>query len=344
MDEVCHLDSSEGRTNDRHPARPTTSRAAFERAVLEGLGLRARALSSLWFYDDTGSRLFRQIMALSTYYPTRAEREILERWSPDIIQRSSRERLLVVDLGAGDASKTRYLLEAARVAGLDATYAPIDVSAGALAGAEASLATVMPGQRVTSVVGDYATGLAELAAREPATPRLVLMLGSNIGNLEHDAADQLLARIAAGLGPNDLLLVGYDLMKDPQRLRAAYDDPEGITAAFNLNLLTRMNRELGGDFDLRHFRHVATLDPERPAMESWIVSTRKQTVTVAGRSFELDAWEPIHTEISCKYGDAHFARFARAAGLTEEARYHDERRDFVDVLYRPAAADRARRG
>jgi len=341
VEESCHLESSGERGKSRLAPRATTSPSAFERHVIEGLGRDERALSSLWFYDDRGSRLFREIMALPSYYPTNAEREILARYSPDIIQRSCTERLLIVDLGAGDASKTRLLLGAASDGGVDATYAPIDVSEGALADAEASLATLMPGQRVTSVVGEYGSGLAELAAREPNTPRLVLMLGSNIGNLEHEAAGQLLASIAAGLGPSDLLLVGYDLMKDPQRLRAAYDDPQGVTAAFNLNLLTRINRELEGDFDLRKFRHVATLDLARPAMESWIVSTTRQTVHVAGRAFELDAWEAIHTEISCKYGDAHFARFARAAGLTEVARFHDERRDFVDVLYRPSGAGRA---
>jgi L-histidine N-alpha-methyltransferase len=343
VDEGCHLETScekgSGRAVRRLQPRSgeATSHAAFERHVIDGLAASSRALSSLWFYDDHGSHLFREIMALPSYYPTAAEREILERHAPEMVRRCCTERLLVVDLGAGDASKTRPLLEAARDGGVDATYAPIDVSAGALESAEASLAAIMPGQRVMPVVGDYASGLAELMEREPETPRLVLLLGSNVGNLEHDQADELLASIAGGLGPNDRFLVGYDLMKDPQRLRAAYDDPEGVTAAFNLNLLTRINRELGGDFDLRHFRHVATLDPKRPAMESWIVSTRAQTVSVAGRSFQLDAWEAIHTEISCKYGEAHFSRFARAAGLVEEARFYDERRDFVDVLYRATA-------
>jgi len=313
-----------------------TSRSAFERHVVSGLARHPRALSSLWFYDDRGSALFREIMALPGYYPTRAEREILERHASAIIRSSCTERLLVVDLGAGDASKTRYLLDAAREAGVDATYAPIDVSEGALVTAQASIDAVLPGQRVLPVVGDYASGLAELAVREPATPRLVLLLGSNIGNLEHDAASALLASIVRGLGPRDRLLVGYDLMKDPRRLRAAYDDPEGVTAAFNLNLLARINRELGADFDLEGFRHVATLDLRRPAMESWIVSTKRQVVRVAGHDFELDAWEPIHTEISCKYGDEHLERFASEARLVEVERYFDERRDFVDVLYRPA--------
>lgn len=314
-------------------------RAEFGRHVLAGLGARPRALSSMWLYDDEGSRLFRRIMTLPGYYPTAAERSILAESSDSILRAIDAPSLVVVDLGAGDASKTRLLLEAARREGVETVYAPIDVSEGALASARDALAASMPDQAVEPVCGDYVGGLAKLDVRVGASGslaahRLVLLLGSNLGNLEHEAAAQLLLSIRTALRSGDHLLVGYDLMKDPQRLLAAYDDDEGVTAAFNLNLLARINRELGGDFDLRRWRHLATFDPRRPAMESWLVSTDRQTVRVLGKSFELGAWEAIHTEISCKYREHHLELFARVAGLTEVGRWMDGRRDFADVLYR----------
>jgi dimethylhistidine N-methyltransferase len=276
-------------------------------------------------------------MELPGYYPTRVERSILEAHARAMIEAVSATEILVIDLGAGDASKTTLLLRAARDVGLAATYAPIDVSSGALASARAAVERSLPGQAVLPICDDYLSGLARLATKQPGVPRLALLLGSNVGNLEHDAASQLLRTLASVLEPADHLLVGFDRMKDPRRLRGAYDDDEGVTAAFNLNLLRRINRELGADFDLGAFRHIATFDPSRPAMVSWLLSTKRQDVHVLGRTFELDAWEAIHTEISCKYREEHLERFSGEAGLAEVARWTDDAGDFTDVLYRLAS-------
>ena len=333
----------DGATSRRGAESERTGRVEPEghllgRHVLAALAGRPRALSSMWLYDDEGSRLFRRIMALPGYYPSTAERSILEEHAGAILRAVDAPHLVIADLGAGDASKTLLLLRAAADEGVETIYAPIDVSDGALDSARDAVGVALPEQRMAPVRADYVRGVGRLDAVLPAggprAHRLVLMLGSNIGNLEHEAAEQLLRGIRSSLRAGDHLLIGFDVMKDPARLRAAYDDPEGVTAAFNLNLLARINRELGGDFDLTRWRHLATFDPRRPAMESWLLSTDRQTVRVLGKSFEFQAWETIHTEISCKYRDAHLEAFARAAGLVEVGRWTDPRRDFVDVLYR----------
>jgi uncharacterized SAM-dependent methyltransferase len=162
----------------------------------------------------------------------------------------------------------------------------------------------------------------------------VLFLGSSIGNLEHPAARALLRDLRSGLRPGDHVLVGFDLVKPLPLLRRAYDDPQGVTGAFNLNLLARLNRELGARFDLSAFRHVATWDPSRPAMESWLESTRTQAVRIGRSLLRFEAGERIQTEISCKYRDAQITGFAAAAGFTEVGRFADAKRWFVDALWR----------
>jgi uncharacterized SAM-dependent methyltransferase len=195
------------------------------------------------------------------------------------------------------------------------------------------MATAFPRLRVAPVEAEYFDGLRALDRRS-AGALLVLFLGSNIGNLERREAVEFLRLLRGTLRPGDHVLVGFDLLKDVSILRAAYDDEEGVTAAFNLNLLARVNRELGGDFDLAAFEHVATFDSERPAMESWLRSRRRQVVRVAGRSFRFEAGECIHTEISCKYREEEVSAFAAAAGFEEVGRYRDRRRWFADALWR----------
>jgi L-histidine Nalpha-methyltransferase len=320
------------------PARPApTARERFRADVLAGLARSARALPSVWFYDAWGSRLFQRIMRLPGYYPTRVETEILERHAGAILASLTRGPSAVVDLGAGDGAKTRLLLQAALAQAGDVAYAPVDVSAAALASASGRMRAAWPGLEVRPVHGDYVAGLAQAARSCAPAPLLALLLGSNIGNLELPAAVSLLRSLRRALRPGDHLLIGFDLLKDEAVLRAAYDDPEGVTAAFNLNLLARVNRELGGDFELGSFRHEATFDPGRPAMESWLVSRRSQVVTVAGRRFHLGAGERLHTEISWKYTAPQITALAREAGFEEVARFHDERRWFQDALWRVGA-------
>ena len=309
----------------------------FLRDVLEGLARPRKEIPSRWLYDARGSRLFQEIMALDAYYPTRVEHEILERHAGEIAARMGGGACTVVDLGAGDGSKTRLVLAALLRRGLRSTYAPVDLSQAALSAAARRMAAELPGLRVAPVRSDYLGGLRALGPRS-AGPMLVLFLGSNVGNLEHGDADAFLRDLRRSLRPGDHLLVGFDLLKDLAILRAAYDDQDGVTAAFNLNLLSRVNRELDGDLDPGAFAHVATFDPTRPAMESWLESRRRQVVRVAGRSFRLDAGERIHTEISCKYRERDVGAFARFAGFEEVERFRDRRRWFVDALWRVGAA------
>jgi dimethylhistidine N-methyltransferase len=214
------------------------------------------------------------------------------------------------------------------------TYSPIDVSAAALAEAEARVREHLPGVRVRPIHADWDVALRRVAGRNPMGAQLALFLGSSIGNLERDGALALLSDLRRALRPGDHALVGFDLVKPLSVLRRAYDDPQGVTREFNLNLLARINRELGADFDLSAFRHVATWDPGRPAMESWLESTRRQVVHVDGRVFAFRRGERIHTEISCKYTGAQVAELAREAGFAEVARLEDPQHWFVDALWR----------
>lgn len=273
-------------------------------------------------------------MELPSYYLSRCEAEVLSRHATSIADQCGAEQLVVVDLGAGDGSKTRLLLDALSKTCAEVVYAPVDISADALE-------TLGSGHRARysalpfhPVVGDYATGIELVGKRYPNHRRLALFLGSNIGNLTHARAIALLRTWRASLRVGDLMLLGFDLVKDPEVLQRAYADPQGVTAAFNLNLLARMNRELGADFDLGAFRHFARFDAQRCAMESYLLSTRDQLVRVAGECIGFAAWEPIHTEISCKYRESDALAFARASGFSSLRCYYDENRYFLDALWR----------
>jgi L-histidine Nalpha-methyltransferase len=331
---------------DRSPAARARARASpaarlaapgpdlFLRDVLAGLGSQPKSLPSRYFYDPRGSRIFQWITNLPDYYLTGAEREILEQHREEIAAPLARRRCTVVDLGAGDGHKTRLLLERLRQRCPSVTYAPLDVSEAALEEATERVRGELPGVKLLPVLAEYGDGLRRLSVRQPEGVKLVLFLGSSIGNLERDQARGFLRELRGALRPGDHVLVGFDLVKRLDALQRAYDDPQGVTALFNLNLLARINRELGADFDLSAFRHRATWDPRRPAMESWLESTRRQTVHLAGHAIDLGHRERIHTEISCKYRDADVADFASEAGFAEVGLFHDARRWFADALWR----------
>jgi L-histidine Nalpha-methyltransferase len=313
---------------------PTLLGDAFLDDVQAGLGRRPRSLPSRYFYDARGSRLFQWISRLPDYYLTRIEREILDQHGDAIVAPLCGRPCTVVDLGAGDGHKTVRLLRRLAQAGSGVAYAPVDLAQAALDEAAARVRARLPGVPVQPLRATYSSALRRLAGLPGTGSRLVLFLGSSIGNFEHAAARALLRELRRALRPGDHLLVGFDLVKPLPLLRRAYDDPPGVTRAFNLNLLARINRELGADFDLSAFRHVATWDPGRPAMESWLESTRAQAVRIAGRRHRFAPGERIHTEISCKYSDAQVAAFGADAGFAEVGRYSDAGRWFVDVLWR----------
>jgi L-histidine N-alpha-methyltransferase len=308
-----------------------SGRQRFEQDVHAGLAATPKHLSSMYFYDQTGSDLFRSIMELPEYYVTRVEREILLQHAAEITAPLMDARWDVIDLGAGDGVKTRILLE--RLRGRDARYVPIDISERALLDAGQACSKSFPWLPVQPVRAEYFAGIAHIAALEPERKRLVLLLGSNIGNLEQPEARGFFRSLRDVLRPGDRVLVGFDLVKDLDVLQRAYDDSAGVTAQFNLNLLRRINRELKGHFHLSDFRHHATFSHARQAMESHLVSKRNQTVRVGKSSYEFSAWEPIYTEISCKYRESDIHGFAQAAGFVELGLFTDERNYFIDALW-----------
>ncbi|MCB9686510.1 MAG: L-histidine N(alpha)-methyltransferase [Alphaproteobacteria bacterium] len=286
-------------------------------AVAQGLGARHRTLPPWLFYDRRGSELFERITELPEYYLTRAEREILETRSDDIVRLAAsgaEDPLHVVELGAGSATKTQLLLRAVvRLQGA-CTFLPVDVSEAALDGAVERLDREEPGLRVRPVAGTHHEALPVIGELGPR--RLVLFLGSSIGNHEDEEAVALLSAVAEQLAPGGCLLLGTDRRKDPAVLLPAYDDAQGVTAAFNLNLLHRLRRELGADFDVSSWRHEARWNDAHSRVEMHLVSTVAQVVTVPGAgSFHFEAGESIHTESSIKYARPRVERLLRDAGF-----------------------------
>ena len=311
---------------------PPDYRAASLRAdALAGLTATPKSLPPMWFYDAQGSALFEKITELPEYYPTRAERSILSAAAAEIAA-LSRARVLV-ELGSGSSEKTRLLLSALRAAGSLQAYVPVDVSESALVGAEEALALEYPGLAVHAVVSDFekylgleqAPGGGGASGRDTAGPRLVAFLGSTIGNMVPDERAAFLRRVRASLRPGDSFLLGTDLVKDVGVLVAAYDDSAGVTAAFNKNVLAVLNAELGADFDLDAFEHVAVWDAVNEWIEMRLRSTADQRVLV--RDLDLDvrfaAGEEMRTEVSAKFRRAGVEAELAAAGLGLRAWWTD---------------------
>ena len=313
---------------------------ALQRHVAEGLSRAQKTLSSMYFYDDEGSRLFQQIMALPEYYPTRTEFGLLTRHQTALAvalrPAAAQEPFFLLELGAGDGLKTKILLRQLLETAASFTYVPVDISGAALDGLAASLREELPALRVEPIVADYSAALQLMAARPGR--KVVLFLGSNIGNFLPPDRQAFLRTLAAPLSADDRLLIGFDLRKNPRLIRAAYDDAQGVTAAFNLNLLARLNRELGADFDLAHWQHYTDYDPLAGAVRSFLVSTRAQAVRVAAleRTFDFAAWETIHTENSYKFTQSQIETLANEAELRVTDFFTDEQQYFADVVLRPA--------
>ncbi len=314
----------------------------FAYDVLIGLSERPKRISSKYFYDDAGSEHFRQIMKLPEYYLTDCETEILKAKASTILapMLHAARPFNVVDLGAGDGKKTMILLEHLRAAGADFTYVPIDISEGAMRQLIGTIRARMPEVRVEGLVCEYADGVRYLGREHADRSSLVLFLGSNIGNFNAINARAFMRRLWSALREGDWALVGFDLKKDIEVLLAAYNDQKGVTAAFNLNLLVRMNRELGANFDVRAFRHFGTYNVFSGAMESYLVSLEPQVVRVEAleQSFAFDAWEPLHTEYSYKYLRSDVDALAHYTGFSCEERLLDGREFFLDGLFRVVKA------
>ncbi|RXK70041.1 L-histidine N(alpha)-methyltransferase [Stenotrophomonas sp. MA5] len=295
----------------------TPSREQILADTLAGLSRTARQLPSKYFYDARGSRLFEQITHTPEYYPTRTELALLNRVLPDIA-RVMGPRLHVVELGSGSGRKTALLLAALQDL---VAYTPIEISRAALLSSIDHLAPALPDVEMLPVCADFTRPVDVPAPeREPAR-RLLFFPGSTLGNFASEDALALLRAMRQTMGDHGLALIGIDLHKDPALIEAAYNDAEGITAAFTLNLLVRLNREVGSDFDLDGFRHRARYSTERLRIETDLVSQRAQDVHLDGRTFHFEAGEAIRVEYSHKYTDDGFDALVRQAGLQVAQRW-----------------------
>lgn len=290
----------------------------FKQEVLDGLTNYPKSLPSKYFYDKKGDRLFQQIMAMPSYYLTDSEFEILETHTEAISNYlfNSESATDIIELGAGDGKKTKILLQYLLSKKKDFVYKPVDISKNAIESLSIDLAKILPELNVEGEVGmyfDVLEKLKEYSNRKKA----ILVLGSNIGNLEHEVAISFLSKIADTMTNGDRLFMGFDQKKEPQVILDAYNDVTGITAAFNKNILVRINRELDADFDVEKFKHWETYNPETGAAKSYLVATETMKVTIGALNKEImfDAWETIHTEISQKYDDKVVAWLAEEAGL-----------------------------
>ena len=341
---------------------PINPAASLAEEVRAGLTATPKRLPCRFFYDEHGSLLFEQICELPEYYVTRAEREILAAHAAEIVAQlpAVRASTELVELGSGSAAKTRLLIAALLRRQPALRYVPVDISRSALEESAGALLAAYPTLRVDAVAADYEAGLRYLAnlavltvpvagaqpgpgasivgaAAVAAPPRLFLWLGSNVGNLTRAEAAAFLRRVRDRMGPDDRLLIGIDLRKDRAVLEAAYDDARGVTARFNKNLLARINRELGGHFDLDAFEHRAIYDDAAGRIAMYLVSCREQTVAIdsLGVGVPFAAGEAIHTEDSYKYSSDEIEVLAADAGFTVERRWLDGGQRFSDNLLRP---------
>lgn len=323
----------------------TTNAAAIQTAfgsgiaadVLLGLSDSPKWLSAKLFYDDEGSRLFEEITRLPEYYLTRTEAAILRQYAGAMLEQAgqgSDEPIKLVELGAGSASKTTIILEAASRAQTHVEYFPIDVSSAALDEAGTRLRSLLPDVRVKPLHLDYDSGMFEV--RKIAGRKLVLFIGSSIGNFQPFEASSILASLRRNLNPGDAVLLGTDMRKPARILIPAYDDDQGVTAAFDMNILVRINRELGADFDLDQFVHRAHWNRKLSRIEMHLESLRSQRITIPDldRSFHFAKGETIHTENSYKFTPRMLDSIITNAGLIREHTWTDKQRWFTVHLLR----------
>ena len=291
--------------------------ADIKAEVINGLSCQPKAIPPKFFYDEYGSQLFDQITALPEYYPTRTEIAILKQHGEEMASLLGNQCLLV-ELGSGSSQKIRLLLDALQ----PTAYMPIDISKQHLLQSAQMLANDYPDLEIHAVCTDYSSDF-NLPYYPDNKPKAAFFPGSSIGNFEPIHAQELLHQLAQLLGPNSTLLIGVDLKKDPQHLNAAYNDAAGVTAAFNLNLLIRINRELNANFELSRFEHQAFYNEQLGRVEMHLVSNIPHEVKVSGQPFEFTTGENIHTENSYKYTVAQFQQLANEVGFHPEQVWMD---------------------
>ena len=317
----------------------TISNPTVSEAVDRGLSGTPKRLPSWLFYDDEGDRLFQQIMMMPEYYPTRCEYDILQQNKEELLQyfRGGSSSFRLIELGAGDGLKTEILLRHFLSQQAAFIYYPVDISRNALDILSERLKGSLPQVQIVPLHKNYDDALADL--HDPKQKKVILFMGANIGNFTIQEAAQFLKRLAISLQSGDQLLIGFDLKKDPRTILQAYDDPRGVTAEFNLNLLRRLNRELGADFDTDNFSHYPCYDPDTGTTKSFLISMINQAVHIEalGKVFHFTAWEPIQTEVSQKYDTATIEKLMSLTGFKIERIFADARKYFCDVLVRAGA-------
>ncbi len=306
----------------------------FAEDVVNGLSKYPKKLSSKYLYNAEGDRLFQQIMHLPEYYVTRCEHEILQTQKQTILSLCT-EPFQLIDLGAGDGLKTMVLLDYFINKKAAFQYLPIDISASAVNQLSDKVKNKFPKLSVEGITAEYFEALRRLKLDQNLS-KVVLLFGSNIGNFTHPEAVEFLSEMKSSLNRGDLLIIGFDLKKDPEVILKAYDDSQGVTAQFNYNLLDRINFELGGDFKTENFKFCPTYNPETGEVKSYLISKTKQVVTLkkTNSCFDFDAWESIHTECSNKYDLYDITSFAEAAGFEIVTNLYDSKNYFTDSVWR----------
>lgn len=312
--------------------RNTTNR--FRQEVLENLGSTPKKLSSKYFYDRTGDKLFQQIMGMQTYYLTNCELDIFKNRTADIADfiLANDEPFDLIELGAGDAMKSSYLMRYLVNQGVNFNYMPIDISGNILSLLKTNLQNSIPNLDITCLKGEY-FDMIDQATSLSSRRKVVLFLGSNIGNMELEEAAIFCATLKEKLNPGDYLLIGFDLKKHPKTILDAYDDDAGITAQFNLNLLARINRELEANFDLKQFEHYQTYDPLSGACRSYLISLTDQQILIGDQQITFLENEAIDMEISQKFSTHDIQQLAHQSGFSHIGELYDSKNWFVDVIW-----------
>ncbi|WP_026914258.1 L-histidine N(alpha)-methyltransferase [Christiangramia portivictoriae] len=314
----------------------TLFESVFAEDTYKGLTSYPKYLHSKYIYDKKGDKIFQEIMAMPEYYLTECEFDILKQNKVDIARIFSSDKDFdLIELGAGDGKKTKVLLKELVEKEYKFHYLPVDISQNVLDELEAALKDEIPEVAVKTQQGTYFDTLEKLAEYN-SRKKVILVLGSNIGNLSHSEAVDFLRNIAVAMSEDDMLFMGFDQKKDPEVIMNAYNDAAGITERFNKNLLVRINQELDGEFDLEKFKHWETYDPETGTARSFLVSKEAQRVRIDKLDLEVkfDAWESIHTEISQKYDDAVVSWLADEAGLVVERDFADSENCFKNYIFR----------
>lgn len=313
----------------------TSLTAQFLKETLTGLTANPKFMHSKYFYDERGDYIFQQIMDMEEYYLTKAEMDILSNQSEEIASVLSEQGgpFDLIELGAGDATKSIHLLRELLANKADFRYLPIDISSHVISDLEEKLPVVLPGLDINGLNGDYLDMLQQ-AAKTSNRRKVILFMGANIGNMNITEAKQFCMTLSAQLSKGDILIIGFDLKKNPKQILSAYNDVHGITSSFNLNLLRRINEELDGEFDLLNFEHYASYDPESGACKSYLISLKDQVVKIGdSASISFAKNEYIFMEISQKYALDEIEQMAKSTGFRVQRNFFDQNQYFVDSLW-----------